>query len=174
MNCEEFSQAMQIRLDDRLPIDGDRELRAHLNNCESCRIQADAWNRIALVVDPSLRESLRHRRAANRAGLIAATMALAAGVIFAVYLAPQFDRSSGNALAELTSQETTLDIAGSDSAQSADVDPTVWWESVRDKDWIAQAMPAVESVREGVAPLGRSLMCAVTLLTTGPVGEHTS
>lgn len=50
---------------------------------------------------------------------------------------------------------------------TGEVDPTLWWRRVQDRDWVGQTMPTVRSLREGVAPLGRSLMRAVTILTIG-------
>jgi hypothetical protein len=57
--------------------------------------------------------------------------------------------------------------------QTGELDPALWWQSVQNRDWVGQTMPAVQSVRDGVAPIGRSLMRAVTILTTGG-GEQTS
>lgn len=48
-----------------------------------------------------------------------------------------------------------------------DLDPAIWWQGVRNRDWVGHTMPAIESVQRGVAPLGRTLIRAVTILTTG-------
>ncbi len=49
------------------------------------------------------------------------------------------------------------------------IDPSSWWQNVQERDWINRTLdntkPTVESMRNGVAPLGRSLVIAVTLLT---------
>jgi hypothetical protein len=55
---------------------------------------------------------------------------------------------------------------------ASETDPTDWWNSVQDRDWLGQTMPTVNSVREGVAPIGRSLLRAVTILAGG--SERTS
>lgn len=49
---------------------------------------------------------------------------------------------------------------------TGELDPAGWWRSVQDRDWVGQTMPAVQSVKQGVAPIGRSLLRAVTILTT--------
>jgi hypothetical protein len=50
---------------------------------------------------------------------------------------------------------------------TGELDPALWWRSVQDRDWVGQTMPAVQSVKDGVAPIGRSLIRAVTILTMG-------
>jgi hypothetical protein len=57
-----------------------------------------------------------------------------------------------------------------DAAQNHSViDPSRWWQDVQKRDWINLTIdntkPTVESMRNGVAPLGRSLVIAVALLT---------
>jgi hypothetical protein len=44
---------------------------------------------------------------------------------------------------------------------------------VQRRDWVGNTMPTVRTVQEGVAPLGRTLMRAVTILTLG-AREQTS
>ncbi|TWU41527.1 hypothetical protein Q31b_29760 [Novipirellula aureliae] len=46
------------------------------------------------------------------------------------------------------------------------IDASQWIRSVRERQWIDETMPTVHSLRDGVAPLGRSLIRAVTILTT--------
>jgi hypothetical protein len=53
------------------------------------------------------------------------------------------------------------------AANQLNVDPVGWWRDVQDRDWVSQTMPTVRSMQEGVAPLGRTLMRAMTILTTG-------
>ena len=61
------------------------------------------------------------------------------------------------------------------TSSTNDVQPSLdaleWWASVRERDWMAETMPAVRSVQQGVAPLGRSLLQAVTVLTVGDPGQ---
>lgn len=49
---------------------------------------------------------------------------------------------------------------------SFDEDPE-WLREVADRQWLDQTLPAVRSVRDGVAPLGRTLLQAMALLTSG-------
>jgi hypothetical protein len=75
------------------------------------------------------------------------------------------DRSSARA--------STRDIFRADARQHG----VSWWKGIQgsewvDRDWIQQnwvnrTMPTVRSMQEGVAPLGRTLMRAVTILTLG-------
>jgi hypothetical protein len=75
--------------------------------------------------------------------------------------------------ASVDSDAADVDSAGMDDHQvvlaqvTGELDPAGWWRSVQDRDWVSQTMPAVQSVKQGVAPIGRSLMRAVTILTTG-------
>jgi hypothetical protein len=65
--------------------------------------------------------------------------------------------------------ETTNTSSTNDVQQS--LDALEWWASVRERDWMAETMPVVRSVQRGVAPLGRSLLQAVTVLTVGDPGQ---
>ena len=68
-------------------------------------------------------------------------------------------------------------IAGASASSAAlvqtpgELDPVLWWQSVQDRDWVQETMPTVRSVRQGVAPLGRTLVRAVTILTIGGEGQ---
>ena len=97
--------------------------------------------------------------------LIAATVVvgLAAGFLIAFTGFPTPDEA-----AQPTMVETPTSPSSSLLAQTVpELDPAGWWRSVQDRDWVGQTMPTVQSVKEGVAPLGRTLMRAVTILTIG-------
>jgi hypothetical protein len=42
-----------------------------------------------------------------------------------------------------------------------------WWQRVGGQEWVDRTVPAMRSVRDGVAPLGRSFIQAVTILAGG-------
>ena len=41
---------------------------------------------------------------------------------------------------------------------------TRWWAAMSDDQWVSQTIPAVTSVRQGVAPIGRSMKRALSIL----------
>ena len=43
-----------------------------------------------------------------------------------------------------------------------------WWQAVRSEGWVSQTIPAVDSVRIGVAPIGRSMKQAIAILMSHP------
>lgn len=65
----------------------------------------------------------------------------------------------GTASSEQSASEDPLKLA-------AVWTPTQWWMSVAEDDWVTETMPAVDSMREGVAPIGRSMRRAMTILMT--------
>lgn len=166
MNCDDFGQRMHQQLDHRLPLESDDSLWHHAENCDSCRAQMEAWQRIAPLVGrevaaaPALESGARGTKM-----LIAATVVvgLAAGFLIAFTGFPTPDEA-----AQPTMVETPTSPSSSLLAQTVpELDPAGWWRSVQDRDWVGQTMPTVQSVKEGVAPLGRTLMRAVTILTIG-------
>jgi hypothetical protein len=152
-------------LDLRESTEGDSELNQHARQCESCRAQLEAWRQIAAVIPGRV-----HRPGPDnsRTGFSAAWYAVAAGLAAALLLPLILARGEKQAVTPMIADST---VAGEHQAVLAqatgDVDPAGWWRSVQDRDWVGQTMPAVRSVQEGVAPLGRSLMRAVTILTIG-------
>lgn len=166
MNCEDFGQRMHEQLDQRLPLESDGVLWDHAERCGSCRAQMEAWQRIAPLVrcdvSPDLTASDRRRRTTS---VVAATavVGLAAGFLIAF---------TGIPPAQEPEQPTMVDSSPTQSLALLtqpvpELDPASWWRSVQDRDWVGQTMPTVQSVKEGVAPLGRTLMRAVTILTVG-------
>ena len=97
---------------------------------------------------------------------LAAGVGLAA-VLLVALMANRGDPDRVEAVVADTAQTRTPVRSDALVQTGTDLDPASWWRSVQDRDWVGQTMPAVRSVREGVAPLGRSLMRAVTILAIG-------
>lgn len=80
------------------------------------------------------------------------------------------NRSAPN---QSASMERPSEPLPSSLAMTVEASAANWWQDVQTRDWVGQTMPAVKSMRDGVAPLGRSLMRAVTILAIGG-SERTS
>ena len=182
MNCEHFHQRMHLRLDDRLSLDSDPELIRHAEVCTDCGSQLHAWRSIESVLGPALigpaltgrsmigpsmigpavnygtsQPAKVDRRKVYSALAVAGLLFLAVGFVGSKL----FDIADQVALSDSTTAPAApIDI-------QASLDAAEWWATIRDRDWLAQTMPAVRSVQKGVAPLGRSLIQAVTILTVG-------
>ncbi|MEM9586780.1 MAG: hypothetical protein AAGA03_05830 [Planctomycetota bacterium] len=65
-----------------------------------------------------------------------------------------------------TSEITTSELAVSGLAYGEGLAGDRWWARLSEASWLDQTMPTVRRVGEGVAPLGRSLLQAVSILTT--------
>ena len=152
MSCQDFSDRLQRLLDRRRPPERDQRLIRHANGCQECRRKLIAWQQIAAVVqsDPET----------VRGGWRWAVPALAAAIVLAVLFNRGLDREPEGA-----DRVASLETVEVDSPQT--LDPAGWWRDVQSRDWVAETMPTVQRVSDSVAPLGRSLMQAVTLLTLG-------
>ncbi|MDC0288799.1 hypothetical protein OAL01_05050 [Rubripirellula sp.] len=93
------------------------------------------------------------------------TAALAIAILIAVVGISPTKSNSKPILSDVSASSGTLAQA------TGELDPVVWWRSVQDRDWVEETMPTVRSVRQGVAPLGRTLVRAVTILTIGGEGR---
>jgi hypothetical protein len=155
MNCDDFFELMNERLDARLPINEDVMLCRHAKSCDSCRAQMDAWNQIATVMP---------REATSvPVSLPKWSMSAIAAVAVALLLAFSIDWHS-------TDQKISVDQLGAEGsafAKAGELDPMGWLQQLQQRDWVGDTMPTVESVQRGVAPLGRTLMRAATMLTIG-------
>lgn len=167
MNCEHFQQRMQSRLDDRSALDDDPQMIEHSLECVDCYAQLNVWRSIELAIGSPVvdQTSIQPSTNRNRAGIMAA---VAASALIALSFVGR-DRSEVVAplvLAPLVSANTTQP-----RTEEIDLVTTLqaiqWWETVRKTDWIGRTIPAVRSVQDGVAPLGLSLIQAVTILTMG-------
>lgn len=158
MKCSDFEQRFHQLLDDRLSPEDDLELLSHAEQCAECDRDLVIWSKIDSVfadqpaaVSMTVSSSFRDRvfwRAASVVG------AVAAAILFVVLLNPFMPK-----------QPKTFAQSRPTAVQSPVVDPIQWWESVQGQDWLAGTMPAVRSMQNGVAPLGRSFKHAVTILT---------
>ena len=176
MNCDEFDQRMQQLIDDRTALADDEQLTAHANGCPDCGQRMYWWGQIDSVVPTAVQSPDRgfagdrsigaDVSSARRKNLFAWSMfaAVAAGLLVAFVLGSSRHEAHRTPVAKQLPMSVD---------QHIDVDPARWWRDVQDRDWISQTMPAVQSVRDGVAPLGRSIKHAVAILTTGG-GEQTS
>jgi hypothetical protein len=174
MNCENFAQRMYERLDQRMPPESDHQLARHASDCTNCRSQLEMWGKIAPLMTPDTpvpgavaEADLSADLKGLRAILPLMTAGLAAAILIAVV---------GISPTKPSPQPTIVDAPTSSSTPilaqaTGELDPVVWWRSVQDRDWVGETMPTVRSVKEGVAPLGRMLVRAVTILTIGGEGR---
>ena len=165
MNCDHFQQRLQIGLDRRLNLAADPELVRHAETCGGCRKKLDAWQSIAVVIEGADRFAAAEREPIGRRSLYPA-LATAALLLITV----GFAGSKFMTVADQVTLSESTNVSSTGDVQS-NLDALEWWASVRDRDWLAQTMPAVRSVQQGVAPLGRSLLQAVTVLTVGDPGQ---
>lgn len=180
MNCEEFDQSMQLRLDARQSLWTDRALLDHASRCEGCEFKMRTWSEIDRVMLPPrpltpATDGQRSGRVKTPAIFARVIVGLAASVLIVMVMWPHPSRSIVRSPQEPLLRDVTADSTPAAAVHStagmalvaAEMDPATWWRGVQDHDWIGQTMPAVQSLREGVAPLGRSLRRAVTMLTIG-------
>ena len=179
MNCSDFDRRMHQRLDNRWPLETDDELCQHAEECDHCRGLMETWSAVAQVLpaEPKLERAIRRGKEDSRSLL--AIVAVAAAILWMVSMAPHVDDSVSPrtvAVVEPTKPTPPAALTANPALAQTDadqVDLTLWWQNMQNKDWVGQTMPAVRSVQEGVAPIGRSLRRAVTILTTGG-GAQTS
>ena len=196
MNCDDFLTRMHECIDDRVPFDSDPQLRIHAKDCPSCRMQWMAWLHISSVVSAAaddtsgaVRPENTRRNTANRIHARGMSgLAVAALVLMTFVANHQGETKSGRTKTGPAALAVGIDhavvnhiqpFAGTvgplRAGESVDsrVNAAQWWREVQDRDWLAQTMPTVRSLRDGVVPLGRSIMQAVSILTVGG-GERTS
>ena len=178
MNCNEFQQQFQRWIDQRQTVP-DQSIQEHAGQCEACRRQLRLWQAIQpsltqhddstnLVSHPTARKSMR----SNAIVALAVTACLVIAIVKPRTSGPFVDSQSLTSirppLAEMPSAEVNLSVVSDSQLRPGD-----WWDDIRDRDWVSRTMPTVRIVRDGVAPLGRSIQRAATLLTTAP-REQTS
>ena len=195
MNCEDFSDWLQGQLDQRCEVVLPEEMRSHVAHCDSCSGQVDAWNRIASVMpgdSPTI--TLDHPGTNWFVRGSSFALAIAACLIAVLGLGPYLNSSSFTKLAVLQPNPQTRSAASlpsdlvvasrieageinntpnsvtSQLSQSSPEEEDLaidFWQELQTRDWLSESMPVVQSVRDGVAPLGRSILSAVTILTSG-------
>lgn len=169
MKCEDFTQWLQQRLDDRAELTMPPEISDHVVRCDSCRGQLSAWNQISSILPverPEIRANVHSRTV--RSNSIVWVSAAAAVILLALFIGRQ--RHVEDALvaqAIPNSELSTSDTQVNKDVRAISVDPVSLWQEIQSRDWVAQSMPTVESVRDSFAPMGRSLVQAMTILATG-------
>lgn len=127
-------------------------------------------------LDPSEQRSgaLEDWSSRNTTRWVSVVSAVAAMITIAAFSLPRLTDDS-KPVAELASHDKPAfsptpesDIHAADESAFSSTD---WWQIVQHQEWMQQTMPAVKSVREGVAPIGRSLMQAVAILTNTTRGR---
>ena len=162
MNCEHFQRRMQTRLDNRWSLDEDSQMMEHSERCVDCLAQLNAWRSIELAIGLPVASKAAAESSASRVKVwTAAAVAASALIAFSFVGGDRSEVVEPLAFANTTHSQT----------EAVDFQTTVqavqWWETIRQRNWMAQTMPTVRSVQSGVAPLGRSLIQAVTILTVG-------
>ena len=184
MNCNTFHDRLQQSLDCRRRPEADAELVQHTEHCPACRQRLEVWQSVAKLMhqldhpQSSSRDRAEHRPARHWV----AVGAVAAACLMVLLPTLLRDRPSP------TISPTSDVVSGSERFMgqtgfmgqneflaSIDLqrDPAQWWLRVQRGDWVGSTMPTVRTVQEGVAPLGRTLMRAMTILTLG-ASEQTS
>jgi hypothetical protein len=179
MNCDDFLIRMHECIDARLPFESDIHLQEHVRQCPSCCNQWYAWVHISAVVSPmnvdeqkfAGREIAGRRSFAKK--LSRSCVGLAVVAVIAAVIVPMHSNEIDSVLEP--SLQHTSSVTGMTPTIEMDsaVDAAEWWQEVQSRDWIAQTMPTVRRVRDGVAPFGRSIIQAVAILTVGS-GARTS
>jgi len=175
VNCNDFHQRLQRHLDDRIRPESDVELVRHTKQCEVCRGQLNAWRRVSsLMPAPSAHGGRSPRLDSQRSRPIhwsLGGLAFAASLVFFVVTWTGDPKPNPSSQASVSASITQPVRVGNQPGQLAgaqpNLDPARWWEQVHERDWVGQTMPTFRSVQQGVAPLGRTLMRAVTILTIG-------
>lgn len=177
MNCHDFHDLLQRRLDDRVRPETDRELVRHTQQCEDCRGQLDVWKKVSSLMTSSPGNVVCRQPTtfpSKRLGGMAIGGLAIGGVAVAVILLFSVPRDAGPASRFHSNRSEPRSAFDSSDRQAMASKPSNskmelsgWWQQVQGRDWVGQTMPTVRSVREGVAPLGRTLMRAVTILTIG-------
>jgi len=167
MNCEHFQRRMQARLDDRSSLDEDPQMIKHSQECVDCGAQLNVWRSIesaigSPVLGQPASDSRTNRKQVWTVAAVAATVLIAFSFVGgdrSKVVEPSVIASTTLSPTEVVDLPTPLQAAQ-------------WWETVRQTDWMGRTLPTVRSVRAGVAPLGRSLMQAVTILTVGDPSQN--
>ena len=175
MNCDDFNDWLQEQLDQRHNFVVSKSAGKHLRQCPVCRQQLDAWQQIASILPAehvlqTIDASQFQQRRLHYGWVAAASAAAICLMIFgASLLLSNVGENKTRSLAKIEINRTSE----YNDLSSASIDASRWWDTVRQRDWIGQTMPTVKSMRDGVAPLGRSLVQAVSLLTYSG-GDQTS
>ncbi|MEO1617453.1 MAG: hypothetical protein AAFV88_16495 [Planctomycetota bacterium] len=180
MNCEQFHSRVNELLDERESLQSDAALVEHAEECRQCSQTLSTWSEIdslCEIAQPPRLPSLWHSQPRS-------LLAAAAIVLIAVTLAVGWgnDPNETRTMAQLSADQTEsiaepiVRSAGSSTAivdetvarnaapDSARVIPATWWKSVPHEDWVAEAMPSVQWVGDGVRPISRSMRRVIAIL----------
>lgn len=174
MKCADFHDRLQELIDQRVDVDSDQLIGEHAAECAQCCDRMIAWRRIHSVVSPKVTRPKVTAPSVNRRSKWIAYATVAAALLFTVgwqFAKSDTDPSKTTIVAQ---QPSNADAATDRDIESllAQSEAADWW-AAEGGDWVAQTMPAVRNVRKGMAPLGRSLLQAVTILTIGGGDQHT-
>lgn len=186
MNCHDFQERLNDCLDRRVSPRSDGPLKDHAGRCPECGARLDAWRNVesllkAAPAGTDLAPSASSYRHVTRVLVSMAAVVLLMFVVTSdrsplsrLDLDPSNRVSRWDSLAERSSRSGSARSHFRADDRQHEVS---WWKGIQgsdwvDRDWIQQnwvnrTMPTVRSMQEGVAPLGRTLMRAVTILTLG-------
>lgn len=195
MNCNDFNEWLQTELDSRSDLRLPSEHRQHYHQCDACRGQLDAWNQIACVLpnESSPRVQVAPAEHQGLPWLTGVSMLAIAGLLVLLIFGANLNPNSTitnqpidtKSVAMVTSDvstsptKTNLDQPTKTPSNAAPaeaeivsyIDASNFWQHVQERDWIQRTMPTVmptvQSIQDGVAPIGRSFADAVRILTTG-------
>jgi hypothetical protein len=187
---------MDRLLDQRKNLSEDASLCRHAERCPPCSQRLRAWSEIDRAVcwrpapgvdhQAMARIAGRRRRSAWRVG------GLATAALLLVWASTGYWFSTPQSLQPRTITATIGIEPDSDltrdaihpKALQAGLEPSPvllwqsgqWWNAMSDDRWVYQTIPAVDSVRQGVAPIGRSMRQAFAILMnrTHPVPVEAS
>jgi len=194
MNCDQFRDSLNEMADQRVNFSRHDQLTQHADQCSACRKQLQWLQRITDCfenVETANHEATTLSGSRGLAFAVAATMVLVASLAWLGF------RQTSNP--SMASNQMASNQVASDQAGIGDVRPPptgnrrvasrsarppagneaplpivdVAWSDIGPRHWLGRTMPAVRGVQESVAPLGRSLLRAVMLLTSATAGETT-
>ena len=182
MRCDQFQQRMDQLLDQRRDVSEDAALSLHAKTCESCSQHLQVWSKIDETVGCGQASGSDRNQAiptdGKNARLAVGILATAAAVLLMVSAGSWFFRPKP----EQTQTIAAAIVADPDSATNQNPAPLgppqsnlqqapqlawqsgQWWSAVSDDQWVNRTIPAVNSVRIGVAPIGRSMRQAFAIL----------
>ena len=178
-DCQDFDRRFHDWLDRRSGTP-DSVMMDHAKGCEPCREQLGLWQAIesssgsqSVRAEPSAVSTRRPVRFSLPLPLVA--MGAAAVLLFAFMMRSPENSTQVSLIHALPSQaKVSADLRSTQEltmTRFTELDPVLWWHGLRQRDWVADTMPTVQTVRDSMAPLGRSLRRAFTLLATIPDGQ---
>jgi len=184
MNCQQFTDALNECLDRRVSPGCDRRLQRHAEHCGVCRDQLETWGRIETALAPRNPSpavlaadrcqrggrgswpDARGRRRGREFHITFAAASLAAVLVITLAWPDGAPRAEPPAAGP---RSLAAASAGADRPLRAG--PALvaeqWWQRLGGQEWVDRTVPAMRSVRDGVAPLGRSFIQAVAILAGG-------